>query len=261
MARASVARPEALFGRVCKGSWSHHAGARSSVLARKLKVELVLSLFTLICGEIPPRRRVKRHKTASARPTFTHLLDSIAAQASNHNVGDLRDVTVRDIVAAVGSRSYGALLLLLGVVSISPLTVLPGANWLVATITLLVALQMTFSARHLWLPSTLLDVRIHRASIEDAVARLHRVAHTLDALLKPRPTVLVEKPSTSLAGLFCAVAALATFPLGLVPLGPVVPGLAISTIGLGLFFKDGLIVLVGASIVAGAAALAYHLIS
>ncbi len=219
-----------------------------------------MSLFTLIFGEIPPRRHVKRHNTAAPRPTFTHLLDTIAAQASNHNVGDLRDVTVRDIIAAVGSRSYGALLLLLGVVSISPLTVLPGANWFVAAITLLVALQMTFSARHLWLPSALLDVHIHRASVEDSVARLRPAAHTLDALLKPRLTVLVEKPSMNLAGLLCAVAALATFPLGLVPLGPVVPGLAVSTIGLGLFFKDGLIVLVGALIVAGATALAYHLI-
>lgn len=219
-----------------------------------------MGLFILIFGKTPPRRRVKRRDTAAPRPTFTHLLDTIAAQATNDDVGDRNDITARDIIAAVGSRSHGALLLLLGVVSISPLTVLPGATWLVAAITLLVALQMTFSARRLWLPSAFLDVRMHRASVADAVARLRPAAHTLDALLKPRLTILVDSPGMNLAGLLCAVAALATFPLGLVPLGPVLPGLAVSTIGLGLFFKDGVIVLVGVLTVAGAAALTYQLI-
>jgi hypothetical protein len=106
----------------------------------------------------------------------------------------------------------------------------------------------------------LLDVRVHRASIEGAVARSRRAAHFFDALLKPRLTALAEKPFMNMVGLLCAVAALATFPLGLIPLGPVAPGLAISIIGLGLFFKDGFLMVVGTLIVAGAAALAYHLI-
>jgi hypothetical protein len=188
------------------------------------------------------------------------LLDSLSAQAANHQVGDMRDITVRDMFAALGARSYGALLLLLGLISISPLTVLPGANWFVAAITLLVAAQMSFAARHLWLPRAILDVRLHRTSIRATVESLRPAARFFDALLKPRLTALTEKPFMNVAGLVCAIAALATFPLGLVPLGPVAPGLAISIIGLGLFFKDGLIMLIGALIVAGAVALAYQFI-
>lgn len=208
---------------------------------------------------------MKRHRgearrdAAAPQPTFGHLLDTIAAQAANGHVGDARDITFRDIVAAVGSRSYGALLLILGAVSISPLTILPGANWFVAAITLLVSLQMTFSAQHLWLPRQVLDVRLQRASIKATVTRLRPIARLFDMLLKPRLTPLARAPWMNAAGLVSAAAALATFPLGLVPLGPVAPGVAITMIGLGLFFKDGLIVLIGLATVAAALGGLIHL--
>ena len=73
-----------------------------------------------------------------------------------HNLGSLLDslqestsgekVSVGAMLDAVGRRSYGPLLLLLGFVSISPLTIIPGANWLVALIILLIA-DRSFSAR------------------------------------------------------------------------------------------------------------------
>ncbi|MEE9380393.1 MAG: exopolysaccharide biosynthesis protein, partial [Hyphomonadaceae bacterium] len=47
-------------------------------------------------------------------------------------------VTVRDLLNAVGRRSYGPILLLLGFIGISPLSIVPGANWLVALLTLII---------------------------------------------------------------------------------------------------------------------------
>jgi hypothetical protein len=40
--------------------------------------------------------------------------------------------------------------------------------------------------------------------------------------------------------LFCIAAALITFPLGLIPLAPIVPGLAVVFFGLGMTAHDGL---------------------
>ena len=46
-------------------------------------------------------------------------------------------VTVEDLLNAVGRRSYGPLFLLLGFVAVSPLTIVPGANWLIASLSLI----------------------------------------------------------------------------------------------------------------------------
>jgi hypothetical protein len=57
--------------------------------------------------------------------------------------------------------------------------------------------------------------------------------------------------------LLCVAASLATFPLGLIPVAPLAPGLAITIIGLGLFARDGLMLLIGGAIVGGAVWAAY----
>ena len=44
----------------------------------------------------------------------------------------------------------------------------------------------------------------------------------------------------------CVALALITFPLGLIPLAPLVPGISIIFFGLGVTAKDGLVLLLGA---------------
>jgi hypothetical protein len=188
-----------------------------------------------------------------------HLLDTVEALAANHDVGDACDIRVGDLMSAIGRRSYAPFLLLLGLFSISPATILPGMNWLVASITLVLTVQMTIGARHPWMPSNLLDTKLTRASVRKASQFARPWAARLDRLFRPRLCFLTEAPLVNLAGLFCTLAALTTFPLGLVPLGPVAPGLAITLVALGLFFRDGLLLLIGAAVVAGAGALAYRL--
>jgi hypothetical protein len=205
-------------------------------------------------AEIPLERRM-----SNTPRTLTQLLEAVQALAANHDVGDARDVRVGDVLDAVGRRAYGPFLLLLGVFSISPATIVPGMNWFVAAITLVLTIQMSFGARHPWLPRSLLDAKLARATVRKACAFARPWAVRLDRVFRPRLCFLTEAPFVNLAGLFCTLAALTTFPLGLVPLGPVAPGLAITAVALGLFFRDGVLLLVGTAIVAGAAALAYRL--
>jgi len=69
---------------------------------------------------------------ATQRQTLSQLLGAIDALAADHAAGDLCDVRFGDIMSAIGRRTYAPLLLLLGAFSISPATLLPGMNWLVA---------------------------------------------------------------------------------------------------------------------------------
>jgi hypothetical protein len=189
--------------------------------------------------------------------TLTGLIEAIRTLAANHDVGDTRDVRVRDIMATVERRAYGPLLLLIGLFSISPATILPGMTWAAAALTLLFCVQMTFGARHPWLPHRLLEARLARAVVRKICDSVEPWAARIDAVLKPRLTFLAEPPFVNIAGLFCAIAALATFPLGLIPMAPIVPGLAIAFVGLGLLVKDGLLLLLSGTIVVGAIALAW----
>ena len=64
------------------------------------------------------------------------LLQSLCSET------DGETVSVGDLLNAVGRRAYGPVLLLLGFISISPLTIIPGASVLMALITLIFAIQM-----------------------------------------------------------------------------------------------------------------------
>jgi len=77
-------------------------------------------------------------------------------------------------------------------------------------------------------------------------------ARFVDGFVKPRIGILTDPPFVQLVAIGAMLAALITFPLGLVPFGPVLPGLAIMLIGLGLTARDGVILLLAGGTMAGA---------
>jgi hypothetical protein len=155
-------------------------------------------------------------------------------------------VTVRELLHAVGRRAYGPVLLLLGFIAVSPLTIIPGANWLVATVTLIFALQIVVGLRTPWLPKSALDFSFNRELLIRGAAAGEKYAHMVDALVRPRLIFLTGAPFVQVVALLCVAAALITFPLGLVPFGPLLPGLTILLFGLALTGRDGVVVLLAA---------------
>jgi hypothetical protein len=63
---------------------------------------------------------------------------------------------------------------------------------------------------------------------------------------------LSQPPFVNLVAVMCIVAALVTFPLGLIPLAPLAPGLAVVFFGLGMVARDGLWLGLGTAAMAGA---------
>jgi hypothetical protein len=184
--------------------------------------------------------------------TFAQFVEAIAAMASNHNVGGEREITVGDVLAAAGRRTYGPLLLLVGLFSISPATIVPGMTWFAAGLTLVLSLQLAFGAKRPWLPSSFLRVQVTRDAVRAGAESMRKWARRVDAVLRPRLVFLSEPPFANFAGVASALAALATFPLGLIPVAPLAPGIAVAFIGLGLFARDGLLLLVGGVVMGGA---------
>jgi hypothetical protein len=184
-------------------------------------------------------------------------LDEIEQRARESD-GD--PFTLGDIVDAVGRRSYGPLLLVIGLFAISPATVVPGMTWLAAALTLLVAGQMLLGLRRPWLPRKALSAKLPREGSLQALAKVRPTAERVDAVLKPRLAFLTFPPFVNLIALFVIGAALITFPLGLIPFAPLAPGLAVVLFGLGMVARDGLLLAIGAAALAGALWLAFPLI-
>ena len=140
-----------------------------------------------------------------------------------HNLGSLMNslvlntqgekVTVRDLLDAVGRRSYGPVLLLLGFVSISPLTIVPGANTITSLLILLISAQIPFGRKYPWVPKRALDFEFERKHLLSGVASSQKYVSWIDALLRPRLTFLTEPPFAQLVALICVAAALVCFPL------------------------------------------------
>lgn len=170
------------------------------------------------------------------------------------------EVTVRELLHAIGRRAYGPVLLLLGFIAVSPLTIIPGANWLVATLTLIFTLQIVIGRRVPWLPANALDFKFKRSLLVQGAGAGEKYAHMLDALVRPRLVFLTEAPFVQVVALLCVLAALITYPLGLVPLGPVLPSLTILLFGLALTARDGVVLLLAALTFTGACVLVWRML-
>lgn len=177
---------------------------------------------------------------------LSSLLDVIDTQAGG---GDL---TLNDLLKAVGRRAYGPLLLLVGLVSISPAALIPGSTWAFAILTLVISAQLMLHKDRLWMPQRALRMKISGDKLCGFIRMSRPVARIVDKVLRPRLTALAEPPLVIVIALLCAIAGLITFPLGLIPLAPFVPGIAIAFFGLGLTARDGLVLLLGAAVMSGA---------
>lgn len=150
------------------------------------------------------------------------------------------------LLNAAGRRSYGPLLLVIGLFAISPATVLPGMTSVAAAITLLIAAQMAFGLRRPWLPRQVLELRVPRAPF---VAFLDcarpRVERLNGDLVRQRWEPLTRGPFMYVVALCVVLAALVTFPLSLIPFAPLAPGIAVVLFAIGIIARDGVLLALG----------------
>ncbi|MBK6702911.1 MAG: exopolysaccharide biosynthesis protein [Caulobacteraceae bacterium] len=186
------------------------------------------------------------------------MLDEIAAKCENDSTPDT--LTLEEILDSVGRRSYGPLLLVIGLFAISPATIIPGMTWLAAALTMLVAGQMALGLPSIWLPKMALQAQLPRNAVRSGIEKGRGAARVIDKVLKPRLTFLSKPPFVNLVAVMVIAAALITFPLGLIPFAPLAPGLAVVFFGLGMVARDGLWLALGTGVMAGTAWLTKSLI-
>lgn len=173
-------------------------------------------------------------------PTVSNF-ETLFKEICNDTSGE--EVSVEDLLQAVGQRSFGPILLLLGFVAASPITIIPGATWIVSVAICPICVQILFGFQRPWIPKNAQHFKFKRQLITSSIDTALPWARQLDRFIKPRFTFLTRSPFLQFVALICLASALITFPLGLVPFGPLLPSLAIMMFGLALTARDGVVLL------------------
>lgn len=166
------------------------------------------------------------------------MLDRIEASAK-----DEERISLGQIVEAVGSRSFGPLLLMAGVIMASPLTGIPSVPTSMGLVVLLISAQLLFRRQHFWLPRWLLKRSMAADKFIKGIDWLRPYARFIDRWLRPRLPLFTDGVSIYIIAL-AGIAIAAGMPLmELVPFSAHIAGLALTAFGLSLIAKDGLLAL------------------
>jgi hypothetical protein len=186
---------------------------------------------------------------------FDELNNSVNRASENANV------RLGVLLSAVGRRSYGPLLLIIGLFAISPATILPGMTSVAAAITLIVAGQMAVGLQRPWLPKFVLNLKVPRKPFLQFLDKARPTVERIDGVwLRERLTFMSVPLCVNLVALCVIAASLITFPLSLIPFAPLAPGIAVVMFGLGMTARDGLWLLAGILATAGAFFLAFPMV-
>jgi len=173
------------------------------------------------------------------------LIDRIA-----QTVPDRKHICLDDVLSATGTRSLGPVLLLAGLVMLTPLLGdIPGVPTLMAMLVLLVASQLLFRDGPPWLPNWLLKRTVKRDTLYKALDWSRRPAGFVDRYTHIRLTHMVVGPGRYLIAVVCIAIALATPLMEVVPFSANGAGLALSIFGLALISQDGAFALVALIVV------------
>lgn len=196
---------------------------------------------------------------ASRQPEDVTTLQQLVERLDQ--AADCERVDVECMMEAVGRSSFGALLLLGGLVTLSPLDIIPGIPTIIAVAVFIVCVQLLAGRRRFWLPGWVLRRAIDRDRFRRALAWLRKPARFGDRLVKPRLTPLAGDAAVKVIAVGCIAVSLAMPVMEVVPFSANLAGIALTAFGLAVIAHDGLLALVAfAATAAGVVVLASKLL-
>lgn len=169
------------------------------------------------------------------------LLDTIKKTTEQND----KEVTLDNILDVVGRRSFGPLLLVAGIITLTPVVGdIPGVPTAMGIIVLVTGIQLIFRVEHFWLPKWLLKRSIKTDKLKKALKWVRRPAKFIDRFLKQRLMFFTKGPAVYVIAVICILIAVATPAMELVPFSANGAGAALTAFGLSLIAHDGLLSLI-----------------
>jgi len=171
--------------------------------------------------------------------SLTELLHRLRTETEG-----MDQVSVADILNAVGERSFGPLVLIAGIVTLAPLIGdIPGVPTLLGLVVVLTLGQLVFHRRSIWIPGKLARRNIGRQKLIKGLDWMDRPARFMDRWTKQRMVCLVSGPGQYLMALLCMLVAAAMPLMEIVPFSANGGGLSLTAFGLAIIARDGLLAL------------------
>ncbi|MBL8553107.1 MAG: exopolysaccharide biosynthesis protein [Phenylobacterium sp.] len=171
-------------------------------------------------------------------PENQRPLSAVLADVAYH---EGERISVAELTQLFGGRAIGALLFVFGLACILPLP--PGATTIFGLPLVLLAPQLIIGAAAPWLPSGIRNRTVSTADLKKGLPRLVGALRKVEAVSKPRLTILFGPVGERLIGV--VVLGLSLVLILPIPGGNMLPALAVSALSFALIQRDGLIALLG----------------
>ncbi|GLQ39566.1 hypothetical protein GCM10007908_31860 [Rhizobium albus] len=165
--------------------------------------------------------------------------------------GDGDVVSIADIVTALGRASFAPLLLVPGLIIISPLSGIPGLSSIGGFIIALISVQMALQRSHVWLPRWILKREVGRDRLNRALDFMERPVRFADRITRPRLELLVQPPLALIPQFLCVACGAAMPFFELVPFSSSLLATAVTLFATALVTRDGLLALFGYIVLGG----------
>jgi|TARA_Y100001947_G_scaffold114525_1_gene98712 hypothetical protein len=171
-------------------------------------------------------------------------LENVLERAINEIDGDT--VTFGDVLDLFGDRSFGPIIVLLGLlVVVPPIGAVPGLPMIVGLVIILFTIQIIFGADRIWVPGFIEKRSISKEKLKAADKKAKPWLKRIDGLISQRITMLTGPWSVYASAVIVIFLALLMIPLELVPFAVAAPGAAITLYGLAIMARDGVLMLIG----------------
>ena len=157
---------------------------------------------------------------------------------------DVDKVSYGTLLKVVGHRSFGSLLLLAGLVTLSPIIGdIPGVPTIMGVSVSLIAIQLLLGRDHFWLPRWLLKRSVEKEKVSKIVNWLQRPAQLIDRFLRQRLVSLTRGMGIYIIAFACIVISFTMPTMEMIPFTANIAGAALVFFGLSLIASDGLLAL------------------
>lgn len=152
-------------------------------------------------------------------------------------------IFIRDLLSELDHRAIAAMLFIFAVPNTIPVP--PGVSGVLGAPLIFLAAQLMLG-RAPWLPRLITDRSFARTDFEKVVIKVGPWLQKAEKLMRPRLEILAKPPAEYLIGAIALILSIILFlPI---PLGNMLPAIAICVLALGLIERDGVWVLIGTAV-------------
>lgn len=154
-------------------------------------------------------------------------------------------VEVGHLLDALDHRGYGPALAVLPLIELTPIGGVPGFPTFLALTLAILAVRLLMGYEHFWAPEWVRRRRLNASRVIKSMEWLKPVSLRIDAKLHERLLRFAGPAGRRAACIVILLLLLTVPPLELVPFATSGPMIVIAIFGLGLLYRDGLLMLLG----------------